>query len=195
MFHLGLTGNMGSGKSTVAKIVELMGIPCYNSDKRAKILMSESNEIHQKLIEVFGPDTFMHGILNTTHLSTIVFNNEAKLKKLNAIIHPEVKKDYFAWASKQSSEIVLKESALIYETGIENELDAVIVVHAPVATLLDRVRKRDGFTTVDIKARLSKQIPQEEKIKKADYLIDNSRETALIPQINSIIDKIRKELI
>jgi dephospho-CoA kinase len=195
MFHLGLTGNMGSGKSTVAKIVELMGIPCYNSDKRAKILMSESNEIHQKLIEVFGPDTFMNGLLNTTHLSTIVFNNEAKLKKLNAIIHPEVKKDYFAWAAKQSSEIVLKESALIYETGIENELDAVIVVHAPVATLLDRVRKRDGFATVDIKARLNKQIPQEEKIKKADYLIDNSGETALIPQINSIINKIRKELI
>ncbi|MFT6814315.1 MAG: dephospho-CoA kinase [Sphingobacteriales bacterium] len=195
MFHLGLTGNMGSGKSTVAKIVELMGIPCYNSDKRAKILMSESNEIHQKLIEVFGSDTFMHGLLNTTHLSTIVFNNEAKLKKLNAIIHPEVKKDYFAWAAKQSSEIVLKESALIYETGIENELNAVIVVHAPVATLLDRVRKRDGFATVDIKARLNKQIPQEEKIKKANYLIDNSGETALIPQINSIINKIRKELI
>lgn len=186
--RVGITGGIGSGKTTVCKIFSALDIPIYYADDRAKTLMVNDEDLKAKLIDVFGKETYhTSGELNRAHLAGIVFKDEAALKKLNALVHPAVKKDGLEW-EKTHTEVpyTLREAALIYESGIDKTLDNVIVVTAPEELRIQRVMRRDGVDEAAVRNRIDKQWPEEDKVKRADFVIHNDGEHSLIKQILEI---------
>lgn len=186
--QIGITGGIGSGKTTVCKIFETLEIPVYYADERAKWLMANDPELKQAIKDTFGTDTYdADGNLDRQHLASIVFNDPDKLQQLNALVHPAVARDSEAWNEQQSGEpYTLREAALIYEAGIDQQLDYVIVVTAPVETRIQRVVQRDQTTREAVESRMNKQMPEKEKVKRADFVIYNDGERALIPQVLAI---------
>ncbi|GGG46865.1 dephospho-CoA kinase [Croceivirga lutea] len=170
---VGLTGGIGSGKSTVAKFFRELGVPVYNSDKEAKILMHENSEVKSKIISLFGEKAYVNNELNRKFIASEVFSNEEKLKALNAIVHPAVKAHFLNWADKQDYPYVIQEAAIIFENNSENRYDKIILVIAPKETRISRVMNRDGNSTSDIKARIENQLSDEEKIPRAHFVIKN----------------------
>jgi len=183
MLKIGITGGIGSGKSTVAKVFETLGIPVYYADAAAKRLMTENEELKQALTEAFGPETYINGQLNRTFLSARVFNNEAALKQLNALVHPVVIKDGTDWMGRQTSPYAIKEAALFFETGSAAGLDFVIGVSAPEAVRIGRVMNRDGISRSEVLARMQKQIKEEIKLRLCDFIITNNEQEMVIPQV------------
>lgn len=186
--RVGITGGIGSGKTTVCKIFETLDIPVYSADERAKWLMANDPELKQAIQHTFGADTYnADGNLNRQHLAAIVFNDPDQLKQLNALVHPAVAKDAEAWNQKQTDvPYTLREAALIYEAGIDQQLDYVIVVTAPIETRIQRVVRRDQTTREAVQSRMDKQMPEAEKVKRADFVIYNDGKRALIPQVVAI---------
>lgn len=184
---IGITGGIGTGKSFVSKIFQTMGIPFYDADKEAKIIMSKNHDIKVALIEAFGHQTYFEdGTLNRKWLSSQVFDNEDKLSLLNGIVHPIVIKAAEDWADSQISVYCLKEAALLFESGSYKSLDAIILVTAPLELRIERVIQRDGVTRDQVLDRINNQMPEEDKMKMADYIIVNDEITALLPQILKI---------
>ncbi|MFK8102283.1 MAG: dephospho-CoA kinase [Saprospiraceae bacterium] len=185
MLKVGITGGIGSGKTTVCKIFETLGIPVYYADDRAKMLMVEDPVIVKKLKELFGEDAyFPDQTLNRAHLSTLVFQDKTLLQQLNAIIHPAVHQDGLQWqAAQKEVPYTLKEAAILFESGSYKTMDKVITVFANKKLRIARVKKRDQLTTAQVEARISKQMPEREKKKLADFIINNSGHRQLIPQI------------
>lgn len=177
MLKVGITGGIGSGKSTVCRLFEKFGVPVYYADDRAKWLMNHQDELKEKLKEAFGKEVYgQEGMLDRTYLANIVFKDQEQLNILNGIVHPAVFKDGEQWQLKQEEEGVaysLKEAALLFETGSYAALDKIVVVTAPEATRIQRVMERDGATKEEVKARISKQMPQKEKEERADFVITN----------------------
>lgn len=190
MKTIGITGGIGSGKSTVAKIFVSMGYPVYNSDVRAKKIINSNPEVVRELSNLFGNDIYENNQLNRKKLASIVFQNKEKLAELNAIVHPAVGQDFTNWKSNQNTEIVFKEAAIIFETGIYKSLDKIILVTAPVSTRINRVKKRDNSTKEEIENRIKNQWSDEKKIPLSDYVIDNSGEVLVIPQVLEILKKL-----
>lgn len=189
MLNIGITGGIGSGKSTVCKIFESIGIPVYYADDRSKFLMANNTEVIEKVKALLGDDVYTDGRPNRKKIAEIVFNNNEKLKALNAIMHPAVREDSTKWQAKMKKKghpYVLREAALVYETEMDKTLDTVIVVDAPKAIRIKRVMERDGVSENEVKARMDKQMPQSEKNKRADYLIKNDGKTELIPQVRNL---------
>lgn len=188
MYHLGITGGIGSGKTTVCKIFETLGIPIYYADERAKHLMSHDPALVAGIIELFGIEAFLEPhILNRAHIAQVAFNDKEKLTQLNALVHPAVAKDGMAWqAAQKDVPYTLKEAALLYESGSYRSLDKIIVVTAPLELRIQRVIARDGAKREDVEARISKQMPEEEKVKRADFVIYNDGQQALLPQVIGI---------
>jgi dephospho-CoA kinase len=172
MLKVGLTGGIGSGKSTVAKMFEELGIPIYEADKRAKELQNQE-PLKAKIEEVFGADIYIENELNRKALAQIVFSNNEKLEQLNQIVHPPVAIDFDNWLSKQSSEYIIKEAAIIFEIKAESQYDKVILVTAPKDVRIGRVMQRDSVNKKDVEARIKNQLSDKEKIKKADFIITN----------------------
>ncbi len=170
---VGLTGGIGSGKTTVAKMFEELGVPVYNSDIQAKRLMQSSAKIKNKIKDVFGPQAYIDGTLNRAYLAKLVFNNKELLQKLNAIVHPEVRKHFLKWAEKQDSPYVIQEVAIIFENSSESLYDKIILVTAPEEHRLDRVMERDGGTKADIMARMANQWKDVEKVPLSDFVVEN----------------------
>ncbi len=193
---IGITGGIGSGKTTVCKIFATLQIPIYYADDRAKILMIEDEGLKKSLIETFGKETYLpSGLINRPYLANIVFNDQSALEKLNAIVHPAVKKDGIAWAeSHADAPYTLREAALIYESGIDKTLDYVIVVTAPEDLRIQRVMQRDGVTEAAVRARIDKQWPESEKIKRAHFVIYNDGKQSLVKQVLIIHKEILKNL-
>lgn len=192
---LGITGGIGSGKSTVCRIFELFGVPVYDSDARAKAIMVEDTELIQGLKDTFGNETYFEdGSLNRKYLAAIVFNNQEKLNQLNGWVHPAVGRDFYNWKSNQSAGILIKEAAILIESGAYKTVDKIIVVDAPQEVRLNRVLKRDGSTKAEVLARMSKQLSDEERKNYADFVIDNSGEQLLIPQVKSIVDQLKNQM-
>ena len=189
---VGITGGIGTGKTTVCKYFEKLNIPIYYSDDRAKILMNEDKRIKAALQKEFGEEVYTeNGILNRPFLAQIVFNNEMKLKILNSIVHPLVEEDYLQWhenLAKQNIPYTIKESAILFESGLDKHVDKTIVVTAPLSARIERVMARDNSTKEAILARIHKQMPQAEKDKLADFLIENIDQNSLAKQV-AIIDK------
>ncbi|MCB0820021.1 MAG: dephospho-CoA kinase [Bacteroidetes bacterium] len=180
---IGITGGIGSGKSTVCAILSAMGYPVYNSDNRAAVLMQESPLIQSKIRELFGESVFSaEGKPDRAKIGSLVFNDAVELNKLNSIIHPAVGSDFYDWLAKQNSSLVFKESAIIFEHNLQENLDAVWLVYAPEKMRIARVMKR-GLSKDEIKARMSKQIAPEIAIDKSDSIIINDELEALIPQL------------
>ncbi|MFD1316588.1 dephospho-CoA kinase [Namhaeicola litoreus] len=170
---VGLTGGIGSGKSTVAKMFQDLGVPVYFSDTEAKRIMQESKEVQQGLIDLFGEKVFESGNLNRTYLARLVFNNSELLSQLNALVHPAVAFDFEKWISRQNAEIVMQESALIFENEKEDFFDAVILVTAPKELRIDRLKKRDHSSQKEIESRMNNQLSDKDKFPRADFVIEN----------------------
>ena len=186
ILKVGITGGIGSGKSTVAKIFNVLGIPIYNADDAAKRLMNDDPEIITNLQNLFGAGTYNNGQLNRKYLSNIVFNNIEKLELLNSVVHPATIKDANEWMARQTSPYAIKEAALIFESGAQQQLDCVIGVSSPLSFRIQRVMKRDNITREEIKARMEKQMDETQKMDLCDYVVINNDELLIIPQVIKI---------
>ncbi|WP_304516881.1 dephospho-CoA kinase [Cecembia rubra] len=187
-YLVGITGGIGSGKSTVAKIFSILGIPVYFADDRAKWLMSHNPELKKAIEENFGAESYSSsGELNRSYLAAHVFADEEKVKIINGLVHPAVKNDFESWAAAQNSPYVLKEAALLFETGSYTDLDKVINVSSPLKIRINRIMLRDPQRDEkQVNDIINKQLPDEEKNSKADYVIKNSDNKLLIPQVLAI---------
>jgi dephospho-CoA kinase len=183
MLRIGITGGIGSGKSTVSKIFEVLGVPVYYADDASKRLMNEDEELKEKLRSVFGEGVYVDGKLNRQYLSSIVFNDPLKLALLNSIVHPATIKDAEDWMLQQTAPYAIKEAALIFESGSQEYLDKVIGVYAPAAVRIHRVMQRDNVTKEEVLGRMSKQIDEDIKMRLCDYVIKNDEQELLIPQV------------
>ena len=188
---IGITGGIGSGKSVAANILNSMGYPVYNSDDRAKILINKDSSLILKIKESFGNVYNTEG-LDRQKMANIVFNNPEKLALLNSIVHPAVGHDFDLWVDKQSSSLVFKEAAILFETGIYKTLDKVILVTCPLPIKIKRVMERDSVSQEDVENRMKNQWSDEQKIKLSDYVIDNSGNKLLIPQVQKILNHLTK---
>ena len=173
MMIVGLTGGMGSGKTTVGKFFIELGIPVYNSDVSAKELMKSSKKVKKSIIKLLGKDAYKGKKLNKRYIAESVFNNRVLLKKLNAIVHPAVRKDFLKWIKKQDAPYVIQETALIFENDSERLYDKIVLVTAPLNLRLNRVMDRDGSTENEVSARLKNQLVDAEKIPLSDFVIEN----------------------
>jgi dephospho-CoA kinase len=192
MQHLGITGGIGSGKTTVCKIFETLGIPVYYADDRAKYLMSHDPVLIAGIIELFGSEAFLEPhLLNRAHIAQVAFNDKEKLNQLNALVHPAVAQDGLNWQVAQHNvPYTLKEAALLFESGSYRNLDKIIVVAAPLELRIQRVMARDEAKREEVEARISKQMPEAEKVKLADFVINNDGKSPLISQVMAIHFKI-----
>ena len=195
MIKVGITGNIGSGKSTIARLFALLGAPVYNADTRAKAIMVEDTELKNELVKIFGQETyFADGQLNRTHLSQQVFNNPDQLKLLNSIVHPGVFRDFNFWLNQfQTAQLpyILKEAALLIESGSYKDLDYLILVQADEEIRLQRSMARDAASKEAILARMKNQMPQENKLPFAQFFIQNNSKDLLIPQVLKIHNELR----
>ncbi|MGV0969616.1 dephospho-CoA kinase [Empedobacter sp. ULE_I136] len=192
-FVAGITGGIGSGKSTAAKFFEELGIPVYNSDTRAKTIQNENSEVKVKIIAAFGEEAYNENGLNKPYLSKQVFQNNEKLKLLNSIVHPAVFQDFEDWKKAQKSDIVMKEAAILIESGSYKDCDVVISVVVDLETRIARTIKRDGLSREEILARINNQISDEEQIAKSDFIIDNNSDLAhLKNEVEQTFIKIKK---
>lgn len=184
MLKIGITGGIGSGKTTVCKVFELLGIPVFYADAVAKTIMIQNMEVRAALIETFGKETYHpDGSLNRAYIGNLVFNSTQQLEKLNQIVHPAVFKAFDEWVVKQKSPYVVKEAALLFESGSYQLCDINVLVVAPEDLKIARIRKRDGSKTEEILARMAKQMTDQQKTLLADYLLQNDEQQLLIPQI------------
>jgi dephospho-CoA kinase len=190
--QIGITGGIGSGKSLISKIFAVLGIPVYDADSHAKELMTTDGILVSGIKKEFGDLSYhTNGALNREYLAQHVFTNEEKLKVLNALVHPRVAADYDHWV-KQQAEVpyVLKEAALLFEAASHKALDKIIVVSAPVELRIKRVLKRDAHRSVEqIKAIVEKQMPEDEKLKRADYIVVNDETQLVTSQVISLHEK------
>lgn len=170
---VGLTGGIGSGKSTVSEIFKNKGIAVYNSDSSAKILMNSHPKLKQEILNAFGNDSYKDGVLNTPFLASVVFSDSNKLSGLNELVHPYVRTDFFEWVSKQSSQYVIQEAAILFETGSYKHFDRMILVTAPQEVRIQRVVDRDAITPSAVLDRIQKQWADDKKIELADFIIQN----------------------
>lgn len=190
MLRIGLTGGIGSGKTTVARIFETLGIPVYYADDAAKRLMNQDPALRQALIEKFGPACFKEGVLNRSYLASLVFEDAEKREQLNQLVHPATIADANEWLSKQRSVYALREAALLFESGAAEGLDYVIGVSAPASLRLQRVMQRDGLNEEDVKKRMASQLQDAIKLQLCDFVIVNDEQVGLLPQVLALHEKL-----
>ncbi|HEY8400740.1 MAG TPA: dephospho-CoA kinase [Cytophagaceae bacterium] len=192
MLKIGITGGIGAGKSLVAKVFNVLGVPVYDADKRAKWLMNSDPYIIKEIKLLFGEQSYTSQGLDSRFIAGKVFNNQPMLDRLNAIVHPQVGLDFIHWSKEQSGvPYVLKEAALMFEANSDKQLDRVIVVSAPLEVRIKRVLKRDPFRTREqVKAIIDKQMPEQRKVELADFVIINDDKTLIIPQVIEVHNKI-----
>lgn len=185
MLKIGITGNIGSGKTTVSKMFEVLGIPVFYADAAAKTIMTDDPQLVVGIKKAFGHDAyFADGSLNRKYLANIVFNDDKQLAKLNGLTHPAVFRAFDAWvAGIKNVPYVIKETALLFESASYKTCDYSLLVAAPLPLRIDRVSQRDKITPADVESREAKQINQEKKRELADYTIENDEMQLLIPQV------------
>jgi len=181
--RIGLTGGIGSGKSTVAKVFEVLGVPVYYADEAARHIMNADPLLREQIIQQFGPGAYDNGVLNRKYLAGIVFNDPAKLELLNSLVHPATIRDGEKWMQQQTAPYAVKEAALIFESGSQSQLDYVIGVSAPDALRIHRTMQRDHITRDEVIARINKQVKQVIKMRLCDFVIYNDEQQPVIPQV------------
>ncbi|MEO7307339.1 MAG: dephospho-CoA kinase [Ferruginibacter sp.] len=192
MLKIGLTGGIGSGKTTVAKAFEVLGIPVYYADDAAKRLMNDDEALKQKIKLQFGAEVFKEGELDKKYLANIVFASPEKLNQLNTLVHPATLRDAESWMQKQTSPYAIKEAALIFESGAHEFLDHVIGVTAPAPLRILRTMQRDKVTREEVIARMDKQMDETIKMKLCDFVINNDEQEMLLPQVLALHEKLLK---
>lgn len=173
MKTVGLTGGIGSGKTTVAEMFEKLGVPVYYADKEAKNLMKTSESLKKGIIDLIGENAYKNDDIDRAYIAQIVFRDSAKLNALNALVHPLVESHFRNWLGTLSSGYAIQENALIFENDKQSKYDVVITVTAPLKTRLERVMKRDGVTEKQVLERIKNQLDDDVKIGQADYVINN----------------------
>ncbi|RZK62415.1 MAG: dephospho-CoA kinase [Hymenobacter sp.] len=196
MLRIGITGGIGSGKSVVARLFATLGVPVYDSDSRAKYLMANDPVLREQLLRAFGPETYTAaGELNRVHLAQRVFKDAAQVAQLNGLVHPRVGADFASWGAAQAAAgqpYLLKEAALLYESGAYRQLDGIITVFAPPEVRRARVLRRDAHrTSADVQAIMSQQLSDEEKLQRADYVVYNDDSQLVLPQVLALDAKWR----
>lgn len=192
---IGLTGGIGSGKSTIAEIFTTLKIPVFNSDLEAKKLYSHP-EVKQQIIKHFGNVYNEQHQLDKKALANIVFNDEDKLQQLNNIIHPAVKKLFETWVNKNNhAPILIKEAAILIESGAAKQVNKIIVITAPKEERIRRVMQRDNVSEKEVVVRMNKQLPEEKLIAQADFIIKNDNKQLVIPQVLNIVKELNNTLL
>ena len=189
MLKIGLTGGMGSGKTTVSRIFSVLGIPVFYADDIAKNIMNEDEALKRQIINLFGENAYIENSLNRKFISAIVFKDAYKLDQLNAIVHPVTIAAADKWMNEQTTPYVIKEAALMFEAGAAAHLDYVIGVYAPQHLRLQRVMHRDNTKREDVLARMNNQIDETIKMKLCDFVVVNDEQQAVLSQVLSLHQK------
>jgi len=194
MVKVGLTGGIGSGKTTVSNFLLDYGIPVYNSDSKGKTLMNTNLELKNNIVSIFGERVYDNGILNTNLLSSIVFNDSTKIEQLNNLVHPKVAQDFNQWVGKNNNKpILVKEAAILIESGAYLNMDKIILVVSEKSIRINRVSKRDNSDLDSIEKRINHQLTDNEKIKYADYIIENNSSLEHLKlEVLKVVNKIRE---
>jgi len=188
---VGLTGGIGSGKTTVAKVFTAMGVPVFNSDSVAKEIVNTDKEIVKAIKGLFG-SVYSNNKLDAKKVAAIVFNDKEALNKLNKIVHPKVAEHFNKWVNEnQTAPILIKEAAILIESRAYQQMDKIILVTASNEIKIERVKKRDGISETKVKERMSKQLSDAEKLSYADFTIDNGGGKLVIPQVLKIMEEIK----
>jgi dephospho-CoA kinase len=187
---IGLTGGIGSGKTTVAKMFIELGVPVYFADTEAKKIMVNSKKVRNNLIAEFGEDTYLNGELNKEYLAEIVFNNKEQLSAINSIVHPEVESHFKIWIEDQDAPFVIQENALIFENNKQNDFEKIITVTAPLNDRIQRVKDRDKVSNTQILDRIKNQSDDEIKIKNSNFVIHNLELEMTKYQVRAIFDQL-----
>jgi len=195
MIKIGITGGIGSGKSTVCTLFSIIGIPVYNSDLRAKILMTQNADIINKLKNTFGNDIYKaNGTLNKVKLAKLVFDSFETRQIINTIVHPAVQNDFILWCEKnyENAPYVIQESAILFETGIWKSLDAIITVTCPLEERIERIKLRDNCSKFEAIKKIESQLSDKEKTEKSTFVIESSVKNLLIKNVLEIHNKIKQ---
>ena len=192
---VGLTGGIGSGKSTVAKILLKLGFPVYNSDKRAKWLMNNDSILKNNISSIFGENSYINGVLNTNFISNIVFSDPDKIIQLNSLVHPSVSKDFDKWLKLNiSHNIIFKEAAILIESGAYLKMNKIILVESRNDLKIERILKRDSTDFDSVKKRMDSQSSDSKNKNYVDYIIENNETLeSLNTKVNLVIQQIKKE--
>jgi dephospho-CoA kinase len=184
MLKIGLTGGIGAGKSTVASIFKVLGVPVFDADATAKNILNTDLVLREQVIAAFGSESYKNGLLDRKYLATLVFNNPDQLAKLNALVHPATIADADKWASSYSDRpYIIKEAALLFEAGTHEGLDYIIGVTAPVELRITRVMARDQVSREEVLSRMQHQLDDTEKMKRCNFVIYNNDASLVIPQV------------
>lgn len=189
MIKIGITGGIGSGKSTVCKVFSVIGIPVFNADEEARRLMQEDKNLVEKIKKLFGEEAYQNEKLNRAKIAAMVFENKDLLQKLNALVHPAVGKEFIRWAAKQTNQpYIIKEAAILFESNAHKGLDYVIAISAPEKLRIERIMQRDGVSEEQVKQRMQNQWPERKKVQLADFVIVNDDKKMILPQIMRLHD-------
>ncbi len=194
--NLGVTGGIGSGKSVVCKIFAALGIPVYDADTEAKLLMESDPLLMVEVKKLLGEEAYSsENVINRKFIAEQVFNNPEKLNALNNLIHPAVRNHYLAWAgSRGESQLVVKEAAIMFESGSWKDMDYILTVTAPEQLRISRVMQRDQKTEEHIRAILQKQLPEADLVERSDYVVINDEEHLVVPQVLAMLESLEKQL-
>jgi dephospho-CoA kinase len=186
MLKVGITGGIGSGKTVVCQVFHTLGIPVFYADEAAKFLMEHDEELIKNIQSVFGKEVYEGKKLQREKLAAMVFNQTEKLELLNSLVHPTVGKQATKWMQQQTTPYAIKEAAILFESGSYKDLDKIIGVYSPKELRVQRVLKRDSSTTENVMQRMAKQMDEEEKMKRCDFVIINDGKEAILPQVLKI---------
>ena len=187
---VGITGGIGSGKTTVARIFEVLGIPVYYADDAARRIMNEDETLKQQVIKHFGDLSYQNGKLNREYLASIVFQDKKKLSILNALVHPATIRNSNMWMKQQTTPYAIREAALIFESGVQGQLDYVIGVSAPMELRIERAMLRENLTRAQVLERMDRQINETIKMRLCDFVVVNDGQKAVIPQVMKLHEKL-----
>ncbi len=192
MLRLGITGGIGSGKSVVSKTLKVLGIPVYDCDSRAKWLQENDADVRRNIMSLLGDDVYEGSRLNRKKMAAMIFSDATLLAKVEGIVHPAVEKDFDRWCVEQNKDVVALESAILYECGLDKKcIDKVCLVYAPTETRIERVALRDSANIEEIRRRMANQASDDDKIKKADFIVNNYSNYSVINQVLEMMSKVR----
>jgi dephospho-CoA kinase len=193
MIRIGLTGGIGSGKTTVARVLELLGIPVYYADERGRRLSDDDPEVVLKIKALFGEEAYIAGRLNRPLIASRVFSDATLLERLNAIVHPAVRRDYRRWAESHNDvPYTILESAILFESGFDSDVNQTVAVTAPESLRIERVMRRDSSSPEAVRARIAAQTSEAERTRRADHLLHADDRQLLIPQILQLDQQLRQ---